>query len=252
MKYSKYTKYYTFDKPVPYKTVMIFPAKLEDYIEFYTYVDCLLLEIDGFEGSVEDKIRVIQMKYLDFLFFVNSESNPTVTKLYLLLCLLLQKEDIDFKPVYEDGHIAIFIDGEKYTWEDFDEIRNIICEQNLIDLPDLTIQKEIRDSLQKAQELKSKEGTKMTDMEGQILTLVVATGMDIDSVYALTLRKFRMLVDRMLTFVDYKILSTAKYSGFVEFKDKSIPVHFMADLSVKKDIPDGMVLLNDIQEKISK
>ena len=210
---SKYTKYYTFDKPVPYKRLLLYPVKLEDYVEFYTYVDCLLLEIDAFEGSIEDKIRVIQMKYLDFLFFSDSESNPTITKLYWLLCLMLRKEKLDFKPYYDDnGHILLVIDGENYGWEDFDEIRNIICEQNLIELPNLMVQKEIRDNLRKAQELKAREGARMADMEGQILAVIVATGMSIDSIYALTLRKFRMLVERMVTFIDYKILSTAKLS----------------------------------------
>lgn len=249
---SKYTVYYTFDDPVPYKRLLLYPPKLRDYVEFYSTVDCLQLEIDGFEGSVEDKIKVIQMKYIDFLFFVSDDKNQTVAKLFYLLKLMLHADDNTKIYPYLDSnnHVYLDINGEIYDWQDFDEIKKIICEQNMIDLPDLTVQKEIRDNIRKGQEIKARQGTRMADLEGQILAIVAATGMSVDNVYSLSLRKFRLLVERLATLIEYKILATAKYSGFVEFKDKSIPTHWLADLKNIKDVPDGMMPIEEINKKV--
>jgi len=61
--------------------------------------------------------------------------------------------DTDGNPV-SDKHGIKLSDKEIFNSSDFEEIQNIICNQNLIDRPDETIQKEIRDKMDEARMMK--------------------------------------------------------------------------------------------------
>ena len=57
---------YTFyDKPVPYKGLLIYPALMSEYIDFHWAVSSLLLD----KNSTPD-INVISMSYLSYLYYL--------------------------------------------------------------------------------------------------------------------------------------------------------------------------------------
>lgn len=50
----------TFDLPIEYKNLKIYPATIDNYYEFYTYVGCFFLE----KNSIPD-VRIIQISLLN-------------------------------------------------------------------------------------------------------------------------------------------------------------------------------------------
>jgi hypothetical protein len=162
-----------------------------------------------------------------------------------------EKSDIKYyfnksnKPVLE-------INGDKLDSSDFEEIRMIICEQNLVELPDETIQKEIRDKMEEARKMKAREnGNKSASFEDTILCLVASTNMSLEQVYDLPLRKFIKLLMRVDKKLHYQIYMTAAMSGMVEFKDKKVLQHWMSDLEKENKNDDVLLGYDEISNKIA-
>ena len=247
---SNYDRFYTLDEPVPYKNIKLYPVKVKDHDTFYRSINCLTLE----KNSVPD-MKILKMSYLEYLYHLHIE-NKEIDYLLLLdyllkLCLKLdEKEEIEYrfdksKPVFKIGETV-------YNSSDFEEIRDIICEQNLIDRPDETIQKEIRDKMEEARLMKARaNGNKPAPFEDTILCLVASTNMSLDQVYELPLRKFIKLLQRVDAKLHYQIYQTAALSGMVEFKDKTILRHWMSDLNKENKNDDVLLGFDKINEKIA-
>ena len=131
-------------------------------------------------------------------------------------------------------------------------MQTIICNQNLVDRPDETIQKEIRDKMQEAREMKARaSGNKPAPFEDTILCLVASTNMSLEQVYDLSLRKFIKLLQRVDAKLHYQIYMTAAMSGFVEFKDKSVLRHWMSDLEKENKNSDVLLDFDTVKAKVS-
>ena len=150
--------YYTFDQPVPFMDMLFYPVKMKDYYNLSFFSTCLTLE----KTADPDPIKTISMSYLDYLFYA-SQKNKSASYIYLLdallrLCLGKKQED-EFEIKYytnDVGKAEISISGQIISSNDFYEIRKIICEQNDIEIPDETIQKNVRDALEEARRYKMK------------------------------------------------------------------------------------------------
>ena len=240
----KYDAFTTFDSPIPYRNINFYPVSIKNFYEFYYMSDVLLFEKNtDVNISAEEKMKRISMSYLDFLFMLAVQDNQIIVKLVLLLelCLKIDRnKDIEFGfDEKQRAQIKILV---KEKWEifdgkDFDEFRQIICQQNSLELPDEKTQKELRDVLEEAEKFKSRVdgGTKMADLEDLIVCcLISAPFKSIEDVYNLSIRKFRKILERADALISYKILLAASMNGMVEIKDKSIIRHWQSDLSKKK------------------
>src|SRR5689334_9570170 len=164
--------YYIYDLPVPYKMdeekeLKIYPATMKDYLEFHTYATCFLLE----KNSIADP-RVISMSNLEYLYSVSTEENKFIYMFDALMRLVLRNPKMEFRPfIQENGIKAGFaINGRIYDFSDFDNLREIISEQNLFELPDISIPKDIRDKMDEARRIKeSINNRKMASLEDQII-----------------------------------------------------------------------------------
>lgn len=246
---------YIYDKPADYKTLKIYPARMEDFFEFNYVADCLLMDKD----SVPDP-QVISMTYYDFLLYVGNQiedgiSNPQ-RKLDILLriCLGLDR-DLNTSPIeygFDGKKSAFKIDNVVYYSKDFDEIKNIIIKQNDIETFNPNINKDTRDLLDKARAMKSKmSGDKQCGVEDQMICLSIATGMKLEDIYDMTIRKFKRYIKRADYKLHYEIYKTATMSGFVEFKDKNFPKHWMVDLESEDKYEDVLVSFDSISNKIN-
>lgn len=225
----------TYDSPIEYKELKIYPVKVKDYFYFYSYVGCLLLE----KNSIPD-INIIQMSYLDYMYKISLEEKKMYVLMFtglMALCLNIEIKDIVAK--YDSKSKPTFVINDVvYDSKDFDEVKSIICEQNLVDLPDETISKEIRDKIQEARELKERlEGNSndTASIEDLIVSISVSTGMPPESIYEFTIRKFNKMIQRLDAKLHYEIYLSASMSGLVEFKDKSFIKHWLSNLDVDKD-----------------
>jgi len=251
--------YLTFDLPVPYKDLMLYPVTLKDYTKFYYFAQCFTLD----KNSIPDA-RIISMKELEYIYFStqeNPEINPYLIWFDRVLALSL-KEEKSFESLeksitekyryYENNqHNPYFIINDKnYFEEDYQNIKKIICRQNLVDLPDERFTKEVRDSLEEAKKYKNKDDSPAT-LEDYIISLSVETGWKLDYIYNMTIRKFLNSLKRLDHILHYKIFLTASLSGFVEFKDKSFIKHWLANLEEGDRYKDISLDLEEVRGKIS-
>lgn len=257
----------TFDDPVIYKgKLKIYPITIREYLLFSSIVDVLLIDKD----SIPDP-SIISMPYMRFLLSSNDNQQNAV-KLIMLLALCC-KIDFASVKVYKDEKdrfvIRVIIPDEKKDDDskkqvdgdffdikesDFEEIKAIILEQNMVDIPDYSIQKEIRDKIDEGKRLGGK-GREMAGLEDQIVALSVATGISLESIYSLTYRKFIKYIVRTEMLMNYRMMTEASMSGFVKFdKDPRTgesPIRHWLSKERERLSTDGMVDLQKIKDKIN-
>jgi len=261
------SSYTIFDKPVPYKKLKIYPAIVKDYNEFNLYSICLAIE----KNSIPIP-EIISMTELEFIYYTSSLSEdsqmffPYLIFFDRLLNLLLRKEDFEneeegFEDIaksllrykYDDKGKPIFIiDDMSYNSADFEKIKEIVVEQNLIELPDENISKEVRDSLEAARKYKMKlQREEPASFEDYVISLAVVTGWSLEYIYNMTIRKFTKSIQRYDNLLHYNIFLSASMSGMVEFKDKSFIKHWLTNLDKKDKYADVSVDYDALQRKIS-
>lgn len=249
--------YLTFDTPIPYKKLLLYPILVKDYVSLSYYSLCLQTD----KNSIPDA-KFIMMSELEYLYYVSQikGGTPYILLLDRLLALSL-RDDESFSDVSKsvtrykytkDNKPVFYIGEEEYTAKDFLEIKKIIAAQNDIELPDTNISKEVRDSLEKARDYRRKiHGDKPASLEDYIVSMSVATGWTMEYIYSMPIRKFQKAMTRLDNFIHYKIYLAASMSGMVEFKDKSFIKHWLSNLDAKDKYADVSVNLDALQSKIS-
>lgn len=245
--------YYTFDKPIPHKGLLIYPIKIQDYYEFLYCIPCLMLE----KNSIKDPqvaIKAISMSYLKYMYEVSSQENNYIQLFdgLLRLVLAIKNEEKTIKYDYEkDGNPYFMIDNKKYYSDDFDEIRQIISEQNMIDLPDERIQKNVRDALEEARRFKQRlNKNKMASFEEQIMALATYTGWSLEEIYNMTYRKFILAIRRANQIIMSNIYLSASMNGFVSFKNnKDVLKSWISDVGEEDKYADVKMSPEQLQAK---
>lgn len=243
----KYQNYITFDEPIPYKDLLIYPVIMRKYPLFMQVAPILLLDI----YSMPDP-KILSMKYLEYLFHAHDDENDYLLVLRYLLHMVLHldnDEGIDF--FNPEGDVFFKVRGVLYDKHDFEEVRNIIISQNLLKPPNYKIEKSLRDSMEESRRLKAAMGgNKTASIEEQMIALMTTTAMKMDDIYNLTIRKFSKALERVDNTLHYKIYRTAEMSGMVTFKDKSFIKHWLVDLSSNE--LDELVSYSSIESNVTK
>jgi hypothetical protein len=255
--FDKYDVWNIFDLPIPYKNLLFYPVRMMDYLYFGAYSNCLTLD----KNSVPD-VNVISMNYWDYLCYASNEENPYVMWFREMLRICLRKPELQMKVLVEGKSCVFELDvgvvvenGEerksfvRFNNQDFDVIKEIVVSQNLVEVPDENIQKEVRDAMEEARKLRAKNGDQSAGIEILMGCLVAASSLKYEDVYQLTIRKFHQLIDIVNRKMNYQIYTTASMSGFVEFKDKSILKHWMSEF--KKNKLDEVMEYDSIKNKIN-
>lgn len=244
----QYIKELYFDQPIVYKNLSIYPVTMKDYLDFHWLVSCLLID----KNSIPD-VNIISMSYLKFLYYQSSsQDKPYVYMLKALLCMVLHL-DLNYEiRFYINNNKAFFnIDNVEYNSADFDNIVDIIFEQNCISHIDESIQKELRDEFERAQRYRQQQNNqKICSLEEQMICVMISTPLDMESIYKLTIRKFEKILQRVDAKMHYQIYLSASMSGMVEFKDKNAIKYWMSDLSKDDSYSDVKVDMDDMKNKI--
>jgi len=248
-KLKQYDYYLFYDKPIPYKELNIYPAKMDEYLNFHFYVSCLLLD----KNSIPNP-EVISMTYLRFLYYMSSSTElPYLYMFKELLKMVLHIDDdsLFYFGLDENGKAIFKINGITYDSEDCDKITDIIFMQNCIEHIDDTIQKEVRDAMEKAEAYKIKQNAyKMGTLEDQMICVLISTPLKLDDIYELTIRKFSKILERVDHKLHYEIYLGAQMSGMVKFKDENQIKHWMADLTKSDKYADVKVDTDAMHQKI--
>jgi len=248
-KVGEYDYYLFYDKPIPYKDLLIYPATMDRYLDFHFYITCLLLDKNSIPNPV-----VISMTYLQFLYYMASTTELPYLYMFkeLLKMVLHIDNDSDLWFGTDPNGKAIFrIKGVIYDSEDLDKITDIVFLQNSIEHIDDTIQKEVRDAMEKAKVYKMKQNEyKMCSLEDQMICVLISTALKFDDINKLTIRKFSKILERVDYKLHYEIYLSAEMSGMVKFKDENKIKHWMADLTKSDKYEDVKVDADEMHHKI--
>lgn len=248
-KVGEYDYYLFYDKPIPYKDLLIYPATMDRYLDFHFYITCLLLDKNSIPNPV-----VISMTYLQFLYYMASTTELPYLYMFkeLLKMVLHIDNDSDLWFGTDPNGKAIFrIKGVIYDSEDLDKITDIVFLQNSIEHIDDTIQKEVRDAMEKAKVYKMKQNEyKMCSLEDQMICVLISTALKFDDINKLTIRKFSKILERVDYKLHYEIYLSAEMSGMVKFKDENKLKHWMADLTKSDKYEDVKVDADEMHHKI--
>ena len=248
-KVGEYDYYLFYDKPIPYKGLLIYPATMDRYLDFHFYITCLLLD----KNSIPNP-EVITMTYLQFMYYMASTTELPYLYMFkeLLKMVLHIDNDSDLWFGTDPNGKAIFkIKGIIYDSDDLNKITDIIFLQNSIEHIDDTIQKEVRDAMEKARVYKMKQNEyKMCSLEDQMVCVLISTSLKFEDINKLTIRKFSKILERVDYKLHYEIYLSAEMSGMVKFKDENKIKHWMADLTKSDNYADVKVDAEEMHHKI--
>ncbi|MEE3418459.1 MAG: hypothetical protein VZQ62_03940 [Methanosphaera sp.] len=248
-KVGEYDYYLFYDKPIPYKELLIYPATMDRYLDFHFYITCLLLD----KNSIPNP-EVITMTYLQFMYYMASTTELPYLYMFkeLLKMVLHIDNDSDLWFGTDPNGKAIFkIKGIIYDSDDLNKITDIIFLQNSIEHIDDTIQKEVRDAMEKARVYKMKQNEyKMCSLEDQMVCVLISTSLKFEDINKLTIRKFSKILERVDYKLHYEIYLSAEMSGMVKFKDENKLKHWMADLTKSDKYEDVKVDADEMHHKI--
>jgi hypothetical protein len=210
-----YKRYLECDEPIPYKSLLVYPAKIKNYYDFLDSVTCLTIDKDQLGPDAA------AMSYLEFLvlLYVSEEYKDRTKVQFEEVCrLCLQLEPDDFYFGVDDKEQLFFCIGDtRFKKGEFDELRKIILNQNFPDYDDTYIDPELAKALDDERELRSRRSGKPS-LEDQINALCVLTGLNFDYIYSLPIRRFFLVLGKSIAKMEYQMARTAQMSGMVKFE----------------------------------
>ena len=217
--YKNYYEELTFDDPIDYKGLLLYPVSIKKINKFLQSSSVLRIQ----KEYIPDK-EIIKMSYLKFLMTnidkEKEEYGESLTFDLLALCFMIcmRIEEISIRLfIDEDGKTKLILNGVEIDENEFDYLRKLILYQNLPNYDDELMNPDLKNDLEEADKIKN--GSEETeDYEHLIANLVIGTGMNIDDVKNLPIRKFYIIGQVMDRKLHYSIYKQASVGGFVEFK----------------------------------
>lgn len=234
--------FYDNDWAVPYekygRTIYFHPATVDCYIPFHTLAQSILIDKNQ-SGDFE----AITRSYLDYIVYLAEHEHPEhLIMLCELLLMCLQWErtytasDGEHSSVdigIEDGHALLILQGTKYTAEDFEEMRTIICEQNSLELPRDDVHPDIKKAWQEVEDLRRKTAkVKICSFNDQMNVMMIKTAYTKPQLMQMTVRTFSTLLSRIDTVLSYEI--TTLLSPYLDKNGQKQITHYLADTNRDK------------------
>lgn len=217
--YKNYYEELTFDDPIDYKGLLLYPVSIKKINKFLQSSSVLRIQ----KEYIPDK-EIIKMSYLKFLMTnidkEKEEYSESLTFDLLALCFMIcmRIEEISIRLfIDEDGKTKLILNGVEIDENEFDYLRKLILYQNLPNYDDELMNPDLKNDLEEADKIKN-GGEETEDFEHLIANLVIGTGMNIDDVKNLPIRKFYIIGQVMDRKLHYSIYKQASVGGFVEFK----------------------------------
>lgn len=240
--------FYTNDYPIPFKSFKLYPVQVDMFYFFNMFSQCLLLP-----HMTSGDINAIQLSYLKYLFYLITEKQKPeiafqLTELLSMVFKVSKETKIDL--LLDTGEILI--GNEKITDKEFDKLRQIILEQNNLELPDETIDPEALKAYKELQEYKANhQGFKMCSFEEQINVVVACTSYKRDEVMGMTIRSFTRLYNRSNKIIEYKLATLL--SPMMKEDARNKLEHYLADTdkTFKEKYREAMTDMGSLENKIN-
>lgn len=229
-------------KPKYYRNIPVYPVQMEYIEQLYDAVQCLLIP----KNTIQEP-EIIKMSYLAFIIFVSSDENNRhfFDKLVTLIKLISRSENVRLY-VDEKNRYSIVIDDDIVIKErDFDKIKVVIGEQNLIDVTDGSLGTAFDKAKSEARAFMNKRNKKMADLEQQIIAYKCVSKSSYDDIKKMTIYQFRKELERYDLIKSADILQNAQYSGMVSFKEGYVIPHWLDQIETKN--PDDEIVMSKEQ-----
>lgn len=248
--------FYSTNQPIPYKNLFIYPVKTIYYIFFHTLAECFF--INKYDSKIDE---CMGMNPLQFLFYRNSDKGIDNAMNYLpllehllLMCLNKSqtmengKRTIEF--VEKNKKQFIRIENKDFGWRDFEKIRDIICEQNCIQLPDWKIHPDIRKKLKEKDELMARiNKQKIASFEELIDCLMLASGYSEEYILNLSIRRFTNLLKRYDIMKNYELMTILTPN--MDKKDREKIMSWNCAIPKQDQYLSKVTNLSEIEKQIS-
>lgn len=235
-------------EPIDFKGIKLYPIKLKDCLEFYRYVGILI----AFKKNQFRDIKIIKMNWLDFLLEMNKVYEGVEASLRNLLSIVFKDQDFSIEINEKGKHFIKVYPSKKILnyslileGKDFNKIREIILNQNLIQYDDTIVSKEFQKALDQAKEDISKQ-SKSATLEEQIIAYGLITKLTPNQIKEETLWGFYKTLERYGRMVDYQIIGAAMSTGMVEIKD---PVHWLDHIK-EKGLYDDVIMKDNQVDRL--
>lgn len=120
---------------------------------------------------------------------------------------------------YSKEKCLLFVDNVKITKKDFDELRKVVCFQNMPDYDDEYIDPELKAELEEAARLRNPNNVQPS-LEKQECCIISSTGYTFETIKLITIRKLVMLLRTIDSKLHYFAYRQAEASGLVSFKSE--------------------------------
>lgn len=220
--------------PQKYKNIEFYPLKITDskYIKLFNQ---LFLYPKNY---IPDK-QIIKMSYLKFLLFIINpaqDADKTMDMILDFLKFVTKKEKISCLMKYIDGindplialNLKIILDNNEFDENDFDNIREIILEQNGTWIEYI---EDYNPDLEKSLNFINKN-SKDIDFKDEIFIFSSLMGVPIDKLKDITLYQFKNQLEKLMEIKNYELIKPLEVSGEIKAKNGGeIVKHYFSHIS---------------------
>jgi len=141
----------------------------------------------------------------------------------------------------------LFIGHVEITPSEYENLRKLVCYQNMLDFDDEYVDPELKADLEEVAKLKNPSGV-TPSLEKQMAAVITGSSYKYEDLKELTLRKFTMLLRIIDAKLHYMCYQEGKMSGLVQFKNE--PDHWIwSSDDQKKDKFKDIMSLDQIKTK---
>lgn len=225
----KYCIPLSFDNPIRFDSLLIHPVILKDYYKFMMFSEILTIKKDRIPDA-----KIISMSYMEYIcnLLIQENEAPLEEKVKTVQILglieLVLKQEITSFGIKKDklDRLVLYVNDYVFTHKKFDEFKDIILFQNLPNYNKLDLNPILEEEIKKADEIRNGKA-KSVSLEKRIVSCCVNTGMSLEDVKNMTIRKFVMLEDMKDKETMYHIKSLVSMTGLVKFNE---PIqHYLMD-----------------------
>lgn len=241
------------NKPIVYNGLEFKPLTVDQYGLYHLAKPSFEL----MQSSLPPKLAVLSWcNCLDAMDRMAAEEGKKTS--FLPLALMVIAVSLGLKPVGKeklfplreardkDGNLAAFVIGDANPVlvqpRDMDEIRKIIAEQNLYEIPDESWNPDL------VRAKKHQEQLGLNDIDFSVDDLIYSVALNAhvkpEEIWEWTIRDFIMIQSAIDRRLNYQIFMTAEHSGFVKFtKGNPYPSW---KFNRKPDLPKGFVTIAEL------
>lgn len=256
--------------PVKYKELTFYPIKTA-YLRVFGILSSVFF-FSKYDSKLPEVMGLTNLQFLGYQNPTKGIDNASVClpllEALLLLCMnrfddFLALSKGEYKEHFilflkdDKGKLKIRIGGKDYNWKDYDAIKDIICRQNSVELPDYRIHPDIRKKLEEKDKLLSNSAqNKIGSFEELVDALMVITHFSEEQIYNFSIRRFKNLLKRYDIITSYKLMTILSPDLEKKTREKIIPWNaampdtesYLSKVSKLEDITSS---LGGVENKIS-